>query len=104
MAPDGHPQDFLIYFFIVKGSTMRFISKKDFRNLVQGLLGEMTLYGPVKKRGHSAYAEINSFDELAIGTAPTHLSAKEFFFPPKETLLEFDIEKKEVSQIIQNKK
>jgi len=83
---------------------MLFISKKDFRNLVEGLMSEMTLYGPVKKHGHPAYAEISSFDELVPGMTPTHLSAKEFFFPPKETLLNFDIEKKEVFPVIQSKR
>ena len=83
---------------------MRFLTKKDFRNLVEGLMSEMILYGPVKKHGHPAYAEINSFDELVPGMTPTHLSAKEFFFPPKETILNFDIEKKEVFPVIQSKR
>src|SRR3972149_6214728 len=83
---------------------MLFISKKDFRNLVEGLMSEMTLYGPVKNHGHPAYAEISSFDELVPGMPPTHLSAKEFLFPPKETLLDFDIEKKEVSSVVQSKR
>src|SRR3989304_6245530 len=83
---------------------MLFISRKDFRNLVEGLMSEMTLYGPVKKHGHPAYAEISSFDELVPAMPPTPLSAKEFFFPPKETLLNFDIEKKEVFPVIQSKR
>lgn len=83
---------------------MRFISKKEFKNLVDGLISERALYGPVKKHGHPAYAEITEFNELSTGMTPTHLSAKEFLFPPKETLLDFDIEKKEVSPVIQSRK
>ncbi|MBI5599461.1 MAG: 4Fe-4S dicluster domain-containing protein [Deltaproteobacteria bacterium] len=72
---------------------MDFISKKDFRSLVEGLIKEYTLYGPIKKDGSPAFGRIDGFGQLKLSSTPSHISAKGFLFPPKETLLRFDIEK-----------
>ncbi len=80
-----------------------FLSNKDFRKLVEGLLGSFTVYGTVEKDAHlsapvgngfPAFGRIARFKDLALGQTPTFLSAKEFLFPPRETLLRFNIEKK----------
>lgn len=59
--------------------------------LVNTLLKEYRVYGTIKKDGFPAYAEINDAKELELFSTPTHLSAKQFLFPPKETLLRYDI-------------
>ncbi|MBI5887543.1 MAG: 4Fe-4S dicluster domain-containing protein [Deltaproteobacteria bacterium] len=78
-----------------------FLSNKEFRKLVEGLTGSFTVYGTVRKDarlsaagdGFPAYGRISCFEDLVLGLTPTHLSAKEFLFPQRETLLKFDIEK-----------
>lgn len=83
-----------------------FLSSKEFRKLVNGLTGSFTVYGTMRKDAHlsgagagagggfPAYGRISCFEDLALGQTPTHLSAKEFLFPQRETILKFDIEKK----------
>ncbi|MBI3755615.1 MAG: 4Fe-4S dicluster domain-containing protein [Deltaproteobacteria bacterium] len=67
----------------------RFLSKKGVASFVTGLLKEFRVYGPVKKDGFPMYGEIASPDELNLLHTPTHLSPKQYLFPPKETLLKF---------------
>lgn len=67
----------------------RFLSKKGIASFVTGLLKEFKVYGPVKKDGFPMYGEISSPDELNLLHTPTHLSPKQYLFPPKETLLKF---------------
>jgi sulfhydrogenase subunit beta (sulfur reductase) len=83
---------------------MEFISKRDFRSLIDKLLKNFTLYGPVKKHGFPAYAEIREFSEIRLARTPTHLSAKEFIFPPRETLLEFYMERNFVKPVKEARK
>lgn len=59
--------------------------------LVNTLLKEYRVYGTVKKDGFPAYAELSEASELELFSTPTHLSAKQFLFPPRETLLRYDI-------------
>ncbi|MBI5559725.1 MAG: 4Fe-4S dicluster domain-containing protein [Deltaproteobacteria bacterium] len=72
---------------------MDFITKKGFRNLAQGLIKDYVFYGPVTKDGFPAFSRIEEFSQLKLSQTPSHISAKGFLFPPKETLLRFDIEK-----------
>ena len=72
---------------------MEHLSKIEFRRLISGLIADYALYGPVSKDGTPAYAAIEDYKELRLGSRPTHLSAKEFLFPPEEKLLTFDMEK-----------
>ncbi|MBI5047565.1 MAG: 4Fe-4S dicluster domain-containing protein [Deltaproteobacteria bacterium] len=67
----------------------RFLSKKEIASFVTGLLKDFKVYGPVKKDGFSLYAEIASPKDLNLLHTPTHLSPKQYLFPPKETLLTF---------------
>src|SRR3990172_2870662 len=73
----------------------KFISRKNLKDLVTGLIGDYKVVGTVEKweGGFPAFKGLRSFDELRLGLTPTHLSAKEFLFPPRETILKFDIEK-----------
>jgi ferredoxin len=69
----------------------RFLSKASFKALLSALIEDYDVYGTVKKDGFPAFGEIERPSDLVLGQAPTHLSAKGFFFPPKETLLRFDL-------------
>lgn len=72
----------------------KYLSEKDFKALVTGLMKDRKVYGTIRKDGFPAYARITSFEELTLAQTPTHLSAKEFLFPQRETLLSFDIAKR----------
>ena len=85
----------------------RFLPKKEIACFVTGLLKDFKVYGPVKlvpagmpsnasigdtkkgKDGFPMYGEINSPKDLNLLHTPTHLSPKQYLFPPKETLLKF---------------
>lgn len=79
----------------------RFLSSKNFKRLINGLLKDLAVIGTVKKDGFPAYSRISSFDELTLFQTPTHLSAKEFLFPPRETLLRFNMEDKTHEEVIE---
>jgi ferredoxin len=49
------------------------------------------VYGTIKKDGFPAFGEIERVSDLVLGQGPTHLSAKEFIFRQRETLLRFDL-------------
>ncbi len=70
---------------------MKYLSKTEYRCLINGLIKDYALYGPVLKDKTPAYAPIEHFKELRLGLRPTHLSAKEFLFPAQEELITFDI-------------
>jgi len=71
---------------------VEFLSKTEFRRLIDGLIADYALYGTVLKDNVPAYAAIDNFKELKLGQRPTHLSPKGFTFLPEEKLLTFDIE------------
>lgn len=79
-----------------------FLSRAGLKALTNGLLAGRRVYGTVRKDGFPAWSELKSFDDLELFQTPTHLSAKEFFFPPKETLLRFDIEKKTHEAVVES--
>ncbi len=78
-----------------------FITSEDFKGLVEGLLGSVSVYGTVNKDGFPVFKEISAFDELSLSLTPTHLSAKEFCFPQSEPLVRFDIEKDTAEEIVE---
>jgi len=67
----------------------RFLPKKGIAPFVTGLLKDFKVYGPVEKDGFPMYGEITSPKDIHLSHAPTHLSPKQFLFPPKETILRF---------------
>lgn len=79
----------------------RFLSETGFRRLVKGLLESRRVFGTIEKDGFPAFGEISAPDELVLSTTPTHLSAKEFFFPQKEVLLKFDIKKPAFEPVVE---
>lgn len=68
-----------------------FLTKKGFKDLISGIIKDFKAYGTVKKDGFPAFGRISSFEALELLQTPTHLSAKEFLFPQRETLLKFDM-------------
>ncbi|MBI5586967.1 MAG: 4Fe-4S dicluster domain-containing protein [Deltaproteobacteria bacterium] len=74
-----------------KQKQYRFLARPAFKALVKGLMKGHKVYGTVKKDGLPAWSEISEFEDLILFQTPAHLSAKEFLFPPRETLLKFDI-------------
>lgn len=68
-----------------------FMTAKGFKGLVNGLLPLYKVYGTLKKDGLPAYGEVSRFEDLNLSRTPTHISAKGFLFPPRETLLRFNI-------------
>jgi formate hydrogenlyase subunit 6/NADH:ubiquinone oxidoreductase subunit I len=70
---------------------IKYITDKGFARLVSGLINERRVFGTVSKDGFPAFGEINEPEELVLFQTPTYLSAKEFFFPQKETLLRFNM-------------
>ncbi len=82
----------------------RFLSKKGVASFAAGLLKEFRVYGPVKKDGFPMYGEVASPDELNLLHTPTHLSPKQYLFPPKETLLRFkssEFEKCSIAPVVE---
>ncbi|MEK7773223.1 MAG: 4Fe-4S dicluster domain-containing protein [Deltaproteobacteria bacterium] len=74
-----------------KNTPYEYITDRGFKSLIKGLLKERRVYGTVKKDGFPAFKEISAAEEIELLQTPTHLSAKEFFFPQREVLLKFDI-------------
>ncbi|MBI5809692.1 MAG: 4Fe-4S dicluster domain-containing protein [Deltaproteobacteria bacterium] len=79
----------------------RFLSARNFKRLVIGLLKDFKVIGAVKKDGFPAYANISRFEELTLFQTPAHLSAKEFLFPQRETLLRFNIQEETHEGVIE---
>jgi len=79
----------------------RFLSETGFRRLVSGLLKGLRVFGTIEKDGFPAFGEISTPCDLVLSATPTHLSAKEFFFPQKEVLLRFDIKKAAFEPVVE---
>ncbi|MCC6502231.1 MAG: 4Fe-4S dicluster domain-containing protein [Deltaproteobacteria bacterium] len=80
----------------------KFLSERGFQGLVKGLLKELKVYGTIVKDGFPAFGEISAPEELVLSSTPTHLSAKEFFFPQREVLLKFNIKTAAFSPVIES--
>ena len=79
---------------------LRFLPKKGFKDLIARLLRSYAVYGTTKKDGFPAFGRIARFEDLILGQPPAHLSAKEFFFPPKEAILRFDLKNNRFEPVI----
>jgi len=69
------------------------IRKEDFSELVAMLIEEGTVSGVVRKGAHFVYADLESADQLYLGTdyVRTLLPAKKYCFPPQDKLLKFSL-------------
>lgn len=70
---------------------MRLITKTGLTSLIDGLIRDYKVYGTIDKDGFPAFGEITDASKLLLSQTPTHLSAKRFTFPERETLLRFNM-------------
>ncbi|MBE9527737.1 MAG: 4Fe-4S dicluster domain-containing protein [Proteobacteria bacterium] len=73
----------------------RLIDTRALRSLLGALIRDFRAFGPVDSDGVPAFAPLGAVSELRLDLDPTHLSAREFFLPPKETLLSFALSENE---------
>ncbi len=69
-----------------------FVDRRGFRSFVKGLVERYLLYGTTLQEGFPVFKKIETPEELVLSSTPTHLSPKEFLFPPEELLLRFSLE------------
>jgi sulfhydrogenase subunit beta (sulfur reductase) len=74
----------------------RIIPKREIPELVRGLARELEVIGPVAKDGAFVYAPIGDPSDLRLDYDTTLLPAKQWFFPPSETLMRFRVADNEV--------
>jgi sulfhydrogenase subunit beta (sulfur reductase) len=74
----------------------RIIPKHEIPVLVRGLATEFEVVGPVAKESAFVYAPIEDPSALRLDYDTTLLPAKEWFFPPTETLMRFRVADNEV--------
>jgi len=80
---------------------IRHLTNAGLKALVKGLIADIAVFGTVKKDGFPAWARLLDAAELELFQTPTHLSAKEFFFPQRETLLRFNRREGTHEQVIE---
>ena len=66
------------------------LPKERFDEFVERLLAERRVVGPVAKGPQFAFGEIDSPEQLRMDYNTTIQSPKKYFFPPYETLLNFE--------------
>ncbi|MBI5235925.1 MAG: 4Fe-4S dicluster domain-containing protein [Deltaproteobacteria bacterium] len=81
----------------------RFLTHAGFRKFISCLIDGFVVYGTIKKDGFPAFGPITDSKDLVLARTPTHLSAKEFFFPQREALLEFDMASGSHSPIVESR-
>lgn len=74
----------------------RIIPKSEVPDLARGLATEFEVVGPVASGGKFKYAPLTSPEDLRLDYDMTLLPAKEWFFPPRETLMRFRVADNEV--------
>ncbi len=68
------------------------LNKPECREFIAGLASKYKVVAPVKKgEKNYVFSEISSPDEIASGYIPTIIPPKKYFFPKRETLIEYDI-------------
>ena len=68
------------------------IDKGKIQILLEGLLKDFKVYGPIKPGLDSSFNEIKSINDLHLEYQSTIIPPKKYFLPPKEILFEFKIE------------
>jgi len=74
----------------------RIIPKREIPDLVRGLAQEYEVVGPVAKGDAFVYAPVADPADLRLDYDTTLLPAKQWFFPPTETLMRFRVADNEV--------
>ena len=68
------------------------MNSRGLRGFIKGLVADYRVYGIVERDGIAQFKAIESADEPVLSTKPTHLSAKQYLFPPVEPLVRFSME------------
>ncbi len=77
------------------------IEKSKLADLISFLAASQKVVGPVSLgHGQFKFAEISSFDDLALDYIPTILPPKKYFMPQHETLLKYDLGKGQEMQAV----
>lgn len=75
------------------------LKKERFGDFISNLLEIKKLVAPVHKGYNNfAFEEVKKAEEIALKYIPTILPPKKFFFPQRETLLEFKKNKRDISE------
>ena len=69
----------------------RIIPKREIPELVRGLAREFEVIGPVAKGDSFVYAPVEDPSVIRLDYSTTLLPAKEWFFPPSETIMTFRV-------------
>ena len=81
------------------------LDKSDFDEFIKRLASINKLVAPVKKGVKSfVFSEITSADDISLKYIPTILPPKKYFFPQQESLLEYNISKKEHEAVLEYEK
>ncbi len=78
----------------------KIIRKDDLRPFVESLMAENTVVAPVPKANKFAFAEVASFDEIALGYNTSLISPRKYFFPQIETVLSFKLGKEPSAEAV----
>ncbi len=78
----------------------KIIKKDDLRAFVEALLAENVVVAPTKKGIKYAFAEVDSFDEVALDYNITMLSPRKYFYPQNETVLKFKLGEKPSAEAV----
>ena len=84
-----------------KQKQYRLLSPSGLKALVTGLISTRRVYGTVTKDGFPAWGRLLEFEDLSLFRTPTHISAREFLFPQRETLLRFDLGKNTFDPVVE---
>jgi sulfhydrogenase subunit beta (sulfur reductase) len=84
-----------------KQKQYRFLGPSGLKALIKGLIKGRKVYGTVTKDGFPAWGPILEFEDLTLFRTPTHLSAKEFLLPQRETLLKFDLKENTFEPVVE---
>jgi sulfhydrogenase subunit beta (sulfur reductase) len=76
----------------------KIIRKESLRGFVESLLSGNTVAAPVAKGPKYDFADIGSFDEIALGYNTSLISPRKYFYPQYETVLKFTLGQKPASE------
>lgn len=80
--------------------SFKVIPKSAMPGWVEGLMNDYRVMGPKPIRDRYMFAEIKSFDDLALDYTQTILPPKKAIFPQREELFTFDLAEKDMQETI----
>ncbi len=80
------------------------LNRKDFASFFESLRKYGKIYGPVKISESYGFKEVSNVDELSLDYPRTMIPPKKFFIKPQERIFEFNEEKAEYLEIIEEER